>query len=100
MRFSPNGKTDQFMYTGCNPDCDWPSFGSSGDLGFGSPSLGQVYNSSTHSCGGVNSYKNESCGGVCSGGTIASTYSASPNQVCGGFKNWGETEMEVWRLAD
>ena len=101
-RFGPTAKakTDtakKYMYA--NPK-HWPTFGSSGDLGFGRPSLGQVYNSSTHSCGGVNSYKNESCGGGCSGGTVASTYSASPNQVCGGFKNWGETEMEVWRLAD
>jgi hypothetical protein len=72
-------------------------FGSSGDLQI---SIGQVYNSTTHSCGGVDSFKNLSCGGVCNGGANEPTYSASPNQVCGGFGNWGETEMEVWRLAD
>ena len=27
-----------------------------------------------------------------------STYATSNSEVCGGFNNWGETEMEVWRL--
>jgi hypothetical protein len=45
-----------------------------------------VYNSSTPAAARVNSYKNESCGGICNGGANEPTYSASPNQVCGGFK--------------
>ena len=32
----------------------------------------------------------------CNQGT---TYSGSPNQVCGGQYDWGETALEVWRLA-
>ena len=28
-----------------------------------------------------------------------STYAGSPNQICGGEYNWGETQLEVWRLA-
>ena len=99
-RFAPIESTCE-TYNSCKymyaDPKSYPRFGSSGDLAI---QFGQVYNSSTHSCGGIQSYKNESCGGLCSGGGNEPTYSASPNQVCGGFKNWGETEMEVWRLAD
>ena len=28
------------------------------------------------------------------------TYTGSAGQICGGRDNWGETNMEVWRLAD
>ena len=26
------------------------------------------------------------------------TYAGSNNEVCGGYNNWGETKIEVWRL--
>ena len=38
-----------------------------------------------------------STSGMCSQGVI---YGGHANQICGGLHNWGETEIEVWRLAD
>ena len=38
-----------------------------------------------------------STSGMCGQGVI---YGGHANQICGGLHNWGETEIEVWRLAD
>ncbi len=38
--------------------------------------------------------------GVGAGCTQGSTYTGSPGQICGGDGDWGETELEVWRLID
>jgi hypothetical protein len=27
------------------------------------------------------------------------TYEGSPNEICGGSKNWGTTNVEIWREA-
>ena len=35
-------------------------------------------------------------GGSCNQG---STYTGSNNQVCGSLSNWGQTQLEVWRLV-
>lgn len=92
MRFSPNGKTDQFMYTGCNPDCDWPSFGSSGDLEI---NIGRKYVGP----GTISTRAGQCGGGICAGDSSSTpTFSGGPNEICGGNHNWGETDLEVWRL--
>ena len=39
-------------------------------------------------------------GGICAGDSSSTpTYAGGPNEICGGNHNWGETELEVWRLA-
>jgi hypothetical protein len=52
----------------------WPVFGGGADLWIGSDGP-------------------PGTGGYCSQGT---TYRGSDNAACGGFNNWGHTDLEVW----
>jgi len=78
-RFGPIGNHQEFQ--SLNPDY-WPAWGRSGDLfmGVGGP---------------------PGSGGYCRQGD---TYAGSPKQICGtddrDGTEWGETQLEVWRLAD
>jgi len=85
-RFGPTGKDTNFVISSQQ---QWPTFGG-GDLMMG---LGGLNND-----GGYNNPVGAS-GAKCNQG---STYTGSPDQICGasGDKLWGETELEVWRLAD
>merc|ERR1712216_504706 len=57
----------------------WPEFGAH-DLSFGWNDLPLSSNEAAS----------------CLQGTV---YTGSPNQVCGGQYNWGETRLQVWRRA-
>eukprot|EP01046_Picozoa_sp_COSAG06_P012321 COSAG06_NODE_721_length_12803_cov_167.866105_8_plen_122_part_00 len=69
----PGGNT---AYQHAHPT-SWPNFGSGDDLTIG-------YNGPP----GTN--------GFCSQG---GTYRGSRNEACGGFLNWGHTDLEVWKRA-
>ena len=76
-RYLPTGKDTQYQFV--DPDY-WPLWGQYGsDLNLGSsngPPGGSV--------------------GCCQQGN---TYAGSPNEICGGYHNWGVTQLEVWRPA-
>ena len=67
----PGGSTE---YQKAAPD-RWPFFGYHGDLAVGRD----------NGPPGANGYCNQS-----------ETYRGSPNAACGGFQNWGHTDLEVW----
>ena len=70
----PGGNT---IYQEASPT-SWPYFGGTGDLriGYDGPP------------GGTHGYCNQ-------GGT----YRGSNNEACGGYQNWGHTDLEVWKRA-
>ena len=80
QRYLPTGANT--YYQGIDPDY-WPNWG--GRAGIGGDLI--ICNNNT-TPGGT--------GGQCSQG---GTYAGSPNEICGGEYNWGETQLEVWRPA-
>ena len=75
-RFLPTGTGTGYQLAG--PD-NWPRWGGNGALSLGS---------NFHPPRGDRGYCNQ-----------GDTYAGSRNEICGGFQNWGATQLEIWRPA-
>ena len=75
-RFGPTGFDTSYQDAG---PTDWPMWGrNGGDLNMGG--------------NGPPGYQGH-------GRFQGTTYAGTPNEICGGDGNWGQTDLEVWRLA-
>lgn len=72
--FLPSGSDTIYQQVG--PD-EWPAFGHGADL----------YTGGSHAPGGIYGHCHHM------------TYVATDAEVCGGFGNWGSTDIEVWHLT-
>ena len=72
QRFEPTGNDNGYQVVwggGRGGGSGWPQWGSGVDLAINAPY------------------------GWCSQG---GTYRGKPNEICGGYQNWGATDVEVW----
>ena len=78
QRFLPTGTGTKYQLSGPGWWPAWGSYSNVGDLRMGSngPPGGSE--------------------GSCQQGH---TYAGSRNEICGGFQNWGATQLEIWRPA-
>lgn len=81
QRFGPKASAEN-KYQSVGPNW-WPQWGESGPYGQYDLTLGRDGSVGNHGCCNQDH-----------------TYAGVPNQICGGATNWGQTELEVWRLAD
>lgn len=70
-RFNPTGSDNVYQQVGADM---WPVFGQGADL----------YTGGSHAPGGIYGHCHQM------------TYAAGNAVICGGYSNWGQTDIEVW----